>query len=85
MELVKDLIKKSDEKVKFMIGGKSTKFIYNEFLKLRTPNDIIVTIGEGKFITPDIVLGNVKEKPIIQNDNKRVYNIDRNSIYFPKI
>ncbi len=82
-ELVQQIIENCDQYVKFIIGGKSTRFLYKDIIEFNTTNEIIVTIGEGEFITPDIVNNCVKELSIVNNiANRKVYKVDNNSIYF---
>ena len=82
-EIVKKIIENCSTNTKFIIGGKSTRFLYNDIIKFNTPNEINVTIGEGEFITKDIVEGNVSEKSIVDVDNRNVYLVNKNSKYFP--
>ena len=84
MELVKEIIEKCQTKTNFIVGGKSTKFMYNDIINFDTDNNITVTIGEGEYITVDIVNDCVKQESIIKNqENRKVYCVDANSIYFP--
>lgn len=83
-ELVKNLIEKCLTKTKFIVGGKSTRFLYQEIIKFNTPNEINITIGEGEYITKDIIEGKVGEQPLLQKDNRNVYLVNNNSKYFPK-
>ena len=84
MELVKEIIERCKTKTNFIVGGKSTKFMYNDIINFNTDNSITVTIGEGEYITLDIVNECVKQESIIKNQNNRkVYYVDGSSIYFP--
>ena len=82
-ELVKCLIERCKFKTKFIVGGKSTRFLYPEIIKFNTPNEINVTIGEGEYITKDIIEGLVMEKSLVDYDNRYVYLVNNNSKYFP--
>lgn len=82
-DLVKKLIEKCSSKVKFIVGGKSTRFLYPEIVKFETFNEINVTIGEGEYITKDIIEGTVSEEPLFKGDNRAVYLVNNNSKYFP--
>ncbi len=82
-ELVKTIIEKCSINTKFIVGGKSTRFLYTEIIKFKTNNEINVTIGEGEYITGDIIEGNVKEESIVKIQNRNVYLVNNNSQYFP--
>lgn len=60
-DLVKKLIEECKVKTKFIIGGKSTRFLYPKIIKFNTFNEINVTIGEGEYITKDIIEGTMRE------------------------
>lgn len=83
-ELVKNIIEKCPIKTKFIVGGKSTRFLYKDIVKFNTLNEINVTIGEGEYITGDIVEGNVLENSVVNMTNRNVYLVNNNSKYFPK-
>lgn len=84
MELVKEIIEKCKTKTSFIVGGKSAKFMYNDIINFNTDNSITVTIGEGEYITLDIVNECVKQESIVKNKkDRKVYCVDGNSIYFP--
>lgn len=82
--LVKKIIEKCESSSTFIIGGKSCDFLYENIIEFKTKNKIIVVIGEGDYITSDIVKEKILEKPIICRNNREVYKVDRNSIYYPK-
>ena len=82
-ELVKQIIENCKTNTKFIVGGKSTRFLYGDIIKFNTSNEINVTIGEGEYITGDIVKGIVSEKSIIKEDNRNVYLVNNDSKYFP--
>lgn len=82
-DLVKNLIEECKVKTKFIIGGKSTRFLYPEIIKFNTFNEINVTIGEGEYITKDIIEGTVRENSIVKTNNRNVYLVNNNSKYFP--
>lgn len=83
-ELVKKIIENCKLKTTFIIGAKSTRFLYKDIINFNTPNKIIVTIGEGELITKDIVHNCVKEEPFYNNQNRTIYKVDNNSIYLPQ-
>lgn len=83
-EIVKCIIEKISFSCVCFIGGQVVKSIYQEMLNWNSSNIIIIIIGEGEFIIPSIVLGECKEEPEIRNQNKFVYRVNKDSIYFPK-
>ena len=83
-DLVKDIIEKCPVPVNFLVGGKSTKFLYPEIINFKTDNNIIVIIGEGEYIIPAIVKGTISEKAKIEKNNRRVYEVNQDSLYLPR-
>jgi len=83
-ELVKEIVEKVKINTHFLIGGQITKSTYEKITNFNCNNNIDIIIGDGENITPDIILNNLKENPTYSINNKRVFNIDRNSIYFQK-
>ncbi len=82
-DLVKELIEKCQTNTTFIVGGKSTKFLYKDIINFNTKNQINIIIGEGEYIIPDIVKHQVIESPVISKENKNVYQVNNNSLYFP--
>ncbi len=83
-ELVKEIIEGYSGNANFIVGGRSTKALYEEILNFKTKNKIVVIIGEGDYIVPDIVRGKIKECPsYICGEKRVVYTVDSKSIYFP--
>lgn len=82
-ELVKTLIEQCKTKTKFIVGGKSTRFLNDEIMDFNSDNEINIVIGEGEYITKDIVNDEVKEKAVKNKNNRNVYLVNNNSIYFP--
>lgn len=80
-ELVKDMIEGLDFPVHIIIGGLSTKQLYEQILEWNTANPIDVVTGDGELITLDLILGNVKDAPFKENGNKKVYRINEGSSY----
>lgn len=83
-DLVKLIIESCRTKTNFIIGGKSTKFLGNDILNFKTDNNMSVVIGEGEYITIDIVRNCVKEEPIVKKENKVIYEVSGSSIYLPR-
>jgi len=67
----------------FIIGGLSTKELYNDIKTWKTKSRIDVVIGDGEFITLDIVNGSLKEEPFEQDNRFRAFKVDGSSKYFP--
>lgn len=81
-ELVKELVESIDFDTHFLIGGQSTKSLYTKIVDWKTQNNIDVVIGDGEYLTLDIVLKDIKESPIQEILNRRVFKVDQNSKYF---
>ena len=62
IHLVKEIILKMPKGVKIILGGKSVKYFIEELFSLNVENELIVTIGEGEYIIPAIVNGNISEE-----------------------
>lgn len=80
-ELVKDLIENLSFFTHIVVGGLSTKQLYNQIITWKTTNPIDVVTGDGELIMLDIVRKCVKDKPFVQNGNRRVFQIDKASNY----
>ncbi|MCC6463047.1 MAG: B12-binding domain-containing radical SAM protein [Saprospiraceae bacterium] len=83
-ELVKDLIESLHFPTHIVVGGLSTKQLYNQILTWRTPNPIDVVTGDGELIMLDIVNKTVRDKPFHQEGNRRVFQINEASNYLVK-
>ena len=83
-DLVKKIIESCYTKTNFIVGGKSTKFLVDDILKFKTDNNVSVVIGEGEYITIDIIRNCVKEQPKFKKENKVIYEVSGNSIYLPR-
>lgn len=82
--IVKEIIERCKTKVDFLVGGKCANFTANEIISFASSNRIIVTIGEGEYITRAIVQGKVRAKSHTVTHNRAIYYVDKESIYFPK-
>lgn len=80
-ELVKDLVEGYHMPVHFVVGGLSTKQLYQKILEWETENPIDVVTGDGEAIMPDIVQGTLKEAPFIEKGNRSVFKVDNCSQY----
>lgn len=80
-ELVKDLVEGLSFKTHVVIGGLSTKHLYKQILSWQTNNPIDVVTGDGEFIMLDIVNSTVKDTPLVEENGRRVFAIDKRSAY----
>lgn len=80
-ELVKELVESINFRTHFIIGGLSTKQLYKKIVEWETNNSIDIVTGDGELITVDIVKNDLKEEPIFESKNRRVFQIVKNSIY----
>lgn len=83
-ELVKKIVENCSTKTDFIIGGKSTKFLKEDILDFQTTNNLSIVIGEGEYITSDIVHHQMKEQPVLSIANKKVYDVSSQSVYLPR-
>ena len=83
-DLVKELVEALNFKTHFIIGGLSTKQLYQEIIQWDTANSIDVVTGDGELITLDIVRGKVIEEPFLRQRNRRVFQINDKSAYLVK-
>jgi anaerobic magnesium-protoporphyrin IX monomethyl ester cyclase len=82
--LVKEFIESIKTKTHIIIGGLSTKALYQKLIEWESSNQIDVIIGDGELIIIDIVNNAIKEPAFIQTKNRRVFNVTAKSIYFNK-
>lgn len=81
LHLVREIIESSDD-TRFIIGGLSTKNLWQAMLSWKSTCPIDIVIGEGDFVVSAIVQG----KPLdvlCQEGSKRVISVSVNSPYFP--
>jgi len=83
--LVKCLVESVEIKVRFIIGGLSTRALFQSICDWETQNYIDVVLGDGELIIADLIANRVKEKPILEKKSpgRRVYKVDNSSCYFP--
>lgn len=82
-DIVKHIFEKVKSDAEAFVGGQVAKNIYKDILSWDTDRKINIIIGEGEFIIPEVALDRCLEKPIIIQGNKRVYKVDKNSMYYP--
>ncbi|MEQ9297810.1 MAG: radical SAM protein [Cyclobacteriaceae bacterium] len=83
-QLVREMVEKIDFKTHIVIGGLSTKDIYNEIISWSTGNQIDVVVGDGELIILDILNNRLEEKPVLEMNKRRVFNVFSNSTYYVK-
>ena len=83
-EIVKYIVENISTDSVLFIGGQSVKYLYNQIIQWNTVNICNVIIGEGELIIPEICKGKCIENPSVVFENKKVYKVDKNSIYFPQ-
>jgi anaerobic magnesium-protoporphyrin IX monomethyl ester cyclase len=81
-QLVKELILSDTLSSSFIVGGLSTKGLYNEIFEWETDKNISVVHGDGEKIVLDIVLDRLKEKSSASQGNKSFYSVDSASVYY---
>lgn len=81
--IVRDIVEACPLPATILLGGPATRYLYNEIIKWRTHNDVIIVIGDGDLIVSDLLAGTVLQEPIYQIDSFKAYLIDTNSAYFP--
>ena len=80
-ELVKELVEGLSFQTHIIVGGLSTKQLYEQILSWQTPNPIDVVTGDGEFIMLDIVKDCVQDMPFKVLGNRRVFRVDQSSHY----
>lgn len=83
-ELVKYIVEKTEFDGIIFIGGQATKFLYNEILDWKTENECNIIIGEAELIIPKLCISSCLERPQIIYKNKKVFMVNKNSLYFPR-
>lgn len=81
--MVKYIVENIDTDCECFIGGQVVKSIFEDILQWEVKNKLNIIIGEGEFIIPEIVLGNCKQQPERENNNKFVFRVNKESEYFP--
>ena len=82
-QLVKRIVTSVSREVSFILWGAFTKSNANDIINWETKNNLNIVIWEGDFIVKDIVSWNLNEQPIVQDWNKRVFKVDKESSYYP--
>lgn len=83
-QLVKELVESvSSKEVVFLLWWPYLKTEAIVASKWKTANDLFLVIWEGDFIVSDIVNDSVKESPVFVEKGRKIYRVDKNSIYYP--
>lgn len=82
-DIVKHIIENIEVACTCFIGGQVVKSIYRDLLQWNAKNRLNIIIGEGELIIPQLVTGSCVQTPEVHKDNKFVYRVDKNSLYFP--
>ncbi len=83
-DLVKDFVESLHFTTHIIIGGLATRVLYNDICSWHTDNYIDIVFGDGELITYDIIINHLKEKPIFQTSKRRVFKVNKDSIYYIK-
>ncbi|MDD3740588.1 MAG: radical SAM protein [Bacteroidales bacterium] len=80
--VVKELIENIAFECHIIIGGLSTKALYQQIVEWDSINKIDIVIGDGEYIILDIIRDDVKESAFYEESKRRVFLVDKNSIYY---
>jgi radical SAM superfamily enzyme YgiQ (UPF0313 family) len=80
-ELVKELVESIHFSTHLIIGGLSTKQLYQDIFEWNTKNPIDVVTGDGELITLDIIRNQLKEVPASEALGRRYFMVGKKSIY----
>tara|TARA_Y100000031_G_scaffold140710_1_gene168642 strand:- start:1295 stop:2614 length:1320 start_codon:yes stop_codon:yes gene_type:complete len=83
-DLVQEILENINTKTHFLIGGQVTKNTHQRIIQFKTENPLDVVLGDGEYITPELVEGDPKEQPLYFEDQRRVFRVDASSTYFPQ-
>jgi anaerobic magnesium-protoporphyrin IX monomethyl ester cyclase len=80
--LVKKIIHTISFRPHLILGGPAVKFLANKISKWEIDFKIDIVIGDGELITIDLIKNNLKEAPLAEHGDKRIFNINQSSIYY---
>lgn len=83
IHIVQKIVDRIDDSIPVQIGGLIVGAMYQDIITWPVKNRLIMVIGEGEYITADLVNNTIKEKAIYKNGNREVYKVTKKSIYFP--
>lgn len=81
-ELVKELVEATLSGVHIIIGGLSTKDLYQDIFNWKSSNAIDIVFGDGELICEDIISGELKQKALEFKGIKRAFKVDTHSPYY---
>jgi radical SAM superfamily enzyme YgiQ (UPF0313 family) len=81
-ELVKELFESLSFHTHIIVGGLSTKELHKNILTWNVKNPVDVVIGDGEIITLDIIVGKLKQAPMLHQGSFRVFKVDGSSPYY---
>ncbi len=83
LNLVKEFVESvATPRRRVIIGGLSTRTLYEEIFSWVCDGNIDVVSGDGELIVPDILNGKEKQKPDKVQNNFRYFKVDTSSPYF---
>lgn len=82
-QLVQEIVTRISKKITFFIGWAFTKTNAQDIINWNTNNEINVIIWEADKIVFDILSWTLLEDPIYRNWNKKIFRVNKDSIYFP--
>lgn len=82
--LIKKIVENISINTHWIIGGLSTKSLYNEIFKWKTNNLIDIIYGDGELIVNDIINSSLREQPNKKDNSKRYFLINKTSKYYVK-
>ncbi len=82
--LIKKIVEEVKTKIHWVIGGISTKSLYNEIFKWETDNQIDIVYGDGEIITEEIINSSHAIEPYDKEEKRRFFLIEPCSQYYVK-
>lgn len=81
--IVKHIVENVEFSGSVFVGGSAAKFLVEDILGWSCKNNCYIIIGEGEYIIPSICKHDCREQPTRIYNNKFVYCVTKDSIYFP--
>ena len=83
LDLVKQFVESlSKNGRKIILGGLSTRTLYEEIFSWKCEGEIDIVFGDGELIVPDILIGKEKQPPDKATGNFRYFKVDSASSYY---
>ncbi len=80
--LVKKIIQNINKDIHIIVGGLSTKSLYEDIFKYDSESKIDIVMGDGENIICDLVNNQMKEPPFQHSKNCNYFIVDINSKYY---